>query len=76
MKDTQMKTQTKFDMHSGGIKSDSMECSSQRIHGRNRLEQYIPNGSKMRSVGYDYNIQYILDLLKKNDWSDVTIIVG
>ena len=32
MKDTQMKTQTKFDMHSGGIKSDSIECSSQRIH--------------------------------------------
>ena len=71
-----MKTQTRFDVRSGGIKPDRTECSSQRIHGRNRLEQYIPNGRKMRSVGYDYNIQYILDLLKNNDWSDVTIIVG
>ena len=76
MKDIQMKTQTRFDVHSGGIKPDRTEYSSQRIHGRNRLEQYIPNGTKMRSVGYDYNIQYILDLLNNNDWSDVTIIVG
>ena len=68
-------TQTKFNT-TGGLRTARTTVYSQRIHGRNRLEKHIPNGRKLRSVGYDYNIKYILDLLRENDWEDATIIIG
>ena len=68
--------QAKFDFSKGGLKTNVAEILSHRIHGRNKLDKFIPNGRKLRSVGYDYNIEYILDMLNKNDWDDVTIIVG
>ena len=68
-------TQTKFNT-TGGLRTARTTVYSQRIHGRNRLEKHIPNGRKLRSVGYDYNIKYILDLLRGNDWEDATIIIG
>ena len=68
-------TQTKFNT-TGGLRTARTTVHSQRIHGRNKLEKHIPNGTKLRSVGYDYNIKYILDLLRQNDWEDATIIIG
>ena len=72
----EMTTQTKFNFESDGLTTTNIEINSHRIHSRNKLEKFIPNGTKLRSVGYDYNIEYILDMLKQNDWDDVTIIVG
>ena len=68
-------TQTKFNT-TGGLRTARTTVYSQRIHGSNSLEKHIPNGRKLRSVGYDYNIKYILDLLRGNDWEDATIIIG
>ena len=73
---TEQKTQTQFNFESGGLKTTNTEIYCHRIHGRNKLEKFIPNGSKLRSIGYDYNIEYILDMLRENDWDDATIIVG
>ncbi len=73
---TDQTTQTQFNFESGGLKARNTEVYCHRIHGRNKLEKFIPNGSKLRSIGYDYNIEYILDMLRENDWDDATIIVG
>jgi hypothetical protein len=68
-------TQTKFNTR-GGLRTTKTTVHAHRIHGRNRLQKFIPNGRFLRSVGYDYNIEIILDMLKSNDWENATIIVG
>ena len=68
-------TQTNFNAR-GGLRTTKTTVHTQRIHGRNRLQKFIPNGQFLRSVGYDYNIEIILEMLNSNDWENATIIVG
>ena len=49
---------------------------SQRIHGRNKLTKYLPQGNVFRSVGYDWNCSLILEIVKQNGYQKSTIIVG
>jgi hypothetical protein len=49
---------------------------SQRIHGRNKLTKYIPKGTVFRSVGYDWNCNMILEIIKDNEYEKSTIIIG
>ena len=47
----EMTTQTKFNFESDGLTTTNIEINSHRIHSRNKLEKFIPNGTKLRSVG-------------------------
>lgn len=49
---------------------------SQRIHGRNKLTKYLPQGNIFRSVGYDWNCSLILEIVNKNGYQKSTVIVG
>jgi len=64
----------------GGIKivphNDSTKYDTHRIHGRNKLTKFISPGNTFRSVGYDWSINLILELLKNNMYKKSTIIVG
>ena len=49
---------------------------SQRIHGRNKLTKYIPEGKIFRSVGYDWNCDLINEIVAGNGYEKSTIIIG
>ena len=49
---------------------------SQRIHGRNKLTKYIPEGRIFRSIGYDWNCSLIHEIMKENLYDKSTIIIG
>jgi len=49
---------------------------SQRIHGRNKLTKYIPEGKIFRSVGYDWNCDLINEIVSGNGYEKSTIIIG
>ena len=61
----------------GKEKPSTLEIlDSQRIHGRNKLTKYLPQGNVFRSVGYDWNCSLILEIVKQNGYQKSTIIVG
>ena len=56
--------------------NESEEIDSHRIHGRNKLTKFIHEGHTFRSVGYDWNIDIILEFINQKGYEKSTIIVG
>ena len=72
-------TQSTFSSTGGlTVKPDfeSTSLDTHRIHGRNKLTKFVSSGSRFRSVGYDWNIDLILEFVKQRGYEKSTIVVG
>jgi hypothetical protein len=55
---------------------EEVSLETHRIHGRNKLTKFVSNGSNFRSVGYDWNIDLILEFINRYGYEKSVIIVG
>ena len=55
---------------------EDINLDTHRIHGRNKLTKFISKGETFRSVGYDWNIDLILEFINNYGYEKSVIIVG
>ena len=88
IQEIEIEVETSDELEWGGLKAERKQklvpkekpildlLDSQRIHGRNKLTKYIPEGRIFRSVGYDWNCLLIHEIMKENLYDKSTIIIG